>query len=353
MPGSSSARCSRCASTSSRPATPTSSSSCSTRSGRSRTSRSARSSGRSSAVCPRRSSATFDAESFAAASIGQVHRATLPTGELVAVKVQRPGIRESLQADIDLMYAFSRLIDWTHLFGATRSRDGHRRVRPLDGRRARLPRRGPPGCPALRARQGRAVRADRPRLPRLHDVARPDRRAHRGHPADRHHRRPARGEHGLPRRPDGARIRPRSGRPASRLEHAQPGLRVRLLPRRPPPRQPVRAAGRRDRLRRLRHRRPAPRRRPRVAHALRLAAVPGRGRGRHRRAHALARADAGHRRGGRPRQLFRVHQAFFYDISGRRTPGPVRRCRPARAAGGQPVLEARGRHHEDRSASTS
>ncbi|HSS36096.1 MAG TPA: AarF/UbiB family protein [Patescibacteria group bacterium] len=65
---------------------------------------------------------TFDAESFAAASIGQVHRATLPTGELVAVKVQRPGIRESLQADIDLMYAFSRFIDWTHLFGATRSR---------------------------------------------------------------------------------------------------------------------------------------------------------------------------------------------------------------------------------------
>ncbi len=178
--------------------------------------------------------------------------------------------------------------------------DGDRRVRPLDGRRARLPRRGPPGRPALRARPGRAVRADRPRLPRLLDVARPDRRAHRGHPADRRDRGLARSEHGLSRRPEGARSGPRSGRPAARLEHAQPGLRVRLLPRRPPPGQPVRAARRRDRLCRLRYRRPAARRRPRVAHALRLAAVPGRDRGGHRRAHALARADAGHRRGGRP-----------------------------------------------------
>ena len=88
---------------------------------------------------------TFETESFAAASIGQVHRAVLHTGEAVAVKIQRPGIRESLQADIDLMYAMARLLDRTHLFGATRSRDRHRRVRALDGRRARLPRRGAPG----------------------------------------------------------------------------------------------------------------------------------------------------------------------------------------------------------------
>jgi ubiquinone biosynthesis protein len=65
---------------------------------------------------------SFETESFAAASIGQVHRAVLHSGEQVAVKVQRPGIRESLEADIDLMYAFARVLDWTHLFGATRSR---------------------------------------------------------------------------------------------------------------------------------------------------------------------------------------------------------------------------------------
>ena len=66
---------------------------------------------------------SFAAESFAAASIGQVHRAVLHNGDLVAVKVQRPGIRETLQADIDLMYAMTWLLDWTHLFGATRSRE--------------------------------------------------------------------------------------------------------------------------------------------------------------------------------------------------------------------------------------
>jgi ubiquinone biosynthesis protein len=38
---------------------------------------------------------SFAPESFAAASIGQVHRATLHSGEQVAVKVQRPGIRET------------------------------------------------------------------------------------------------------------------------------------------------------------------------------------------------------------------------------------------------------------------
>jgi ubiquinone biosynthesis protein len=66
---------------------------------------------------------SFEAESFAAASIGQVHRAVLHNGDVVAVKVQRPGIRETLQADIALMYGTSWLLDWTHLFGVARSRD--------------------------------------------------------------------------------------------------------------------------------------------------------------------------------------------------------------------------------------
>jgi ubiquinone biosynthesis protein len=67
--------------------------------------------------------ASFEERSFAAASIGQVHQAVLHSGEPVAVKVQRPGIRETLQADIDLMYATTWALDWTHLFGATRSRE--------------------------------------------------------------------------------------------------------------------------------------------------------------------------------------------------------------------------------------
>ncbi len=64
----------------------------------------------------------FERESFAAASIGQVHRAVLESGETVAVKVQRPGIREVLRSDIDLMYAVTRILDWTHAFGTAHSR---------------------------------------------------------------------------------------------------------------------------------------------------------------------------------------------------------------------------------------
>src|SRR4249919_310584 len=66
---------------------------------------------------------SFAPESFAAASIGQVHRAVLHSGEAVAVKVQRPGIRTTLAADIALMYSTTRILDWTHVFGATRSRE--------------------------------------------------------------------------------------------------------------------------------------------------------------------------------------------------------------------------------------
>ncbi len=67
--------------------------------------------------------ATFERASFASASIGQVHRATLRNGDRVAVKVQRPRIREILQADIQLMYGVTWLLDWTRLFGGTRSRE--------------------------------------------------------------------------------------------------------------------------------------------------------------------------------------------------------------------------------------
>ena len=49
----------------------------------------------------RRRLAQFDPVPIAAASIGQVHRAKLPDGRLVAVKVQYPGIAASIDADVD------------------------------------------------------------------------------------------------------------------------------------------------------------------------------------------------------------------------------------------------------------
>jgi predicted unusual protein kinase regulating ubiquinone biosynthesis (AarF/ABC1/UbiB family) len=52
---------------------------------------------------PDRLFATFEAEPAAAASLGQVHRATLDDGRPVAVKVQYPGIAESVAADLKLL----------------------------------------------------------------------------------------------------------------------------------------------------------------------------------------------------------------------------------------------------------
>ncbi|MBB6504282.1 putative unusual protein kinase regulating ubiquinone biosynthesis (AarF/ABC1/UbiB family) [Sphingomonas endophytica] len=43
----------------------------------------------------------FEASPVAAASIGQVHRATLPDGRVLAIKVQYPGVADSIGADVD------------------------------------------------------------------------------------------------------------------------------------------------------------------------------------------------------------------------------------------------------------
>ena len=42
----------------------------------------------------------FEVRPFAAASIGQVHKATLKSGEIVAIKVQFPGVRQSIDNDL-------------------------------------------------------------------------------------------------------------------------------------------------------------------------------------------------------------------------------------------------------------
>ncbi len=54
---------------------------------------------------------SFDEEPLAAASIGQVHRATLKDGTDVAVKVERPGIEAVIKRDVEIMHTLSRLFE--------------------------------------------------------------------------------------------------------------------------------------------------------------------------------------------------------------------------------------------------
>ena len=59
----------------------------------------------------------FDSQPIAAASVGQVHVATLFTGEKVAVKIIRPGIDKKIREDIRLMYFLANRIEKTFEVG--------------------------------------------------------------------------------------------------------------------------------------------------------------------------------------------------------------------------------------------
>ncbi len=56
---------------------------------------------------------SFESVPLAAASLGQVHRATLRDGREVVVKVQRPAIRETIQGDLDVLEEIAAFLE-TH-----------------------------------------------------------------------------------------------------------------------------------------------------------------------------------------------------------------------------------------------
>ena len=68
--------------------------------------------------------ADFDDEPLAAASIAQVHAATLQDGTEIIVKVLRPGVRQLIERDLDVLNAIAALADkyWEH----------GKRLRPLE-----------------------------------------------------------------------------------------------------------------------------------------------------------------------------------------------------------------------------
>jgi ubiquinone biosynthesis protein len=55
--------------------------------------------------------ASFDEQPFASASIAQVHYATLHSGEEVVVKIQRPGIRRRVAADLQILKRGAQLVE--------------------------------------------------------------------------------------------------------------------------------------------------------------------------------------------------------------------------------------------------
>ncbi|MQY08209.1 AarF/UbiB family protein [Actinomadura macrotermitis] len=107
--------------------------------------------------------AAFDPEPLAAASVGQVHRARLHTGEEVVVKVQRPGVRPLVERDLDIVDRLAATLErrtrWGRSLGAVALARGFGAAlrEELDFR--------------VEARNTAAVASTRPelRVPRLHE----------------------------------------------------------------------------------------------------------------------------------------------------------------------------------------
>ena len=61
----------------------------------------------------------FSTTPLATASIGQVHRAQLSTGEEVAIKIQRPNIKDTMDTDLDILFHIARKIEEKTKWGKT------------------------------------------------------------------------------------------------------------------------------------------------------------------------------------------------------------------------------------------
>ena len=53
----------------------------------------------------------FEDEPLGSASIGQVHRAVLKTGEVVAIKVQRPNIERNIRTDLEILSTIAQVAE--------------------------------------------------------------------------------------------------------------------------------------------------------------------------------------------------------------------------------------------------
>ena len=158
---------------------------CRTTSSRSRSRMCSGSSKRSSARGLSKAFSSFDEKPLAAASLGQVHRAALRDGRLVAVKVQRPDIDKIVATDLEAVDEIAQFL--------TKRTDAGQALRPdRDGRGVPPRARRRDGLPAG-SQQPAAARQEPRRVPGhrraaagrgLHQQARADDGLRVGHQGD-------------------------------------------------------------------------------------------------------------------------------------------------------------------------
>ena len=213
---------------------------CRTRWGRSRSWRSRRIVSAELGVRLSKAFSEFEQEPVAAASLGQVHRAALRDGRRVAVKVQRPDIREQIVKDLEALREIAAFADqhteWPA--GASGSRPMLDEFRKTLLARARLPawrratwRSCPRTCARSTASSCPCPSADYTHLARAHHRLHPGREDHQAQPARAHGvRRRGAGRAALPRLP--------AADPGRRLRARGSASRQRLPDRRQPRRAP-------------------------------------------------------------------------------------------------------------------
>ena len=113
--------------------------------------------------------AGFDQEPIAAASIAQVHAATLPSGDRVAVKVCRPDVRGVVDRDLDIVVRLAarlqRSTNWGRAVGAVDLAHGFADAL-LEELDLRIEARNMTAVAAAAAKRGASIRVPGPHLPR-------------------------------------------------------------------------------------------------------------------------------------------------------------------------------------------